>query len=104
MIQKLSDIWEKWSTIGIKVPFVSDPLRKEPSVTLLFSVVTFILTIISLIALHIQLNLVIATLTTIMTWIIATVFYLIRDIQKAKVDLDDRSIELENTNQDKDSK
>lgn len=86
---------ERWSTVGIRLPFLFDPVSNKPSITLLFTYVTFLLSIISIIVLHLKPDLVVATASTLIFWVLAVVFYLLRNLQKAKFDLDDKSIELE---------
>lgn len=95
MIQKLKDFIKGLSTMGINFPYAFDPVTKQASVTLLFAYTTFLLTIVSVIALHFKLDLLVATITTMGFWVIAVIFYLIRNLQKAKFDLDDKSFELE---------
>jgi hypothetical protein len=95
MWEKIKQIWSSWSTEGMKLPFVHDGATGKPSVTLLFTYIAFTLSVISVIVLHLKLDLVVATITTIIFWVLSVVFYLIRNLQKAKFDLDDKSIELE---------
>lgn len=95
MLVKLLEIWKKWSDEGMKLPFVFDSRTKKPSITLLFAYVTFINMIISLILLHVWQSLLIATSASILVWVIAVIFYRLRNLDKAKIDLDDKSIELQ---------
>jgi hypothetical protein len=37
-----------------------------------------------------------ATTITALVWVVATILYMIRKLNKAKIDLNDQSIELEN--------
>lgn len=101
MIQKLKDLYNQACELGFRVPFAYDAKTKEPSVSLLFAYSTFLMTVVSVIALHFKLDLVIATGTTMMFWIVSMLFYLIRNISKAKVDLDDRSLDIEGEDSDK---
>jgi hypothetical protein len=95
MIKYLSDKLEQWSKVGIKAPFFHDPTTDKPSITLMFPYVSFTLLIISSIALHFFPSLIIASLFMAMIWIASTVFYMIRKINKAKIDFDDKQLELE---------
>ena len=95
MLKKLSALWEKWSTDGLRVPFIWDATTNKPSMTLMFPYIGFLLCIISLIALHFSASLFLATATTIGFWVLGVVFYLMRRIQKMRLDLDDKEIELE---------
>jgi len=93
-MSKLSKLWEKWSIKGLFLPFVHDPVTKKPSITLLFPYITFVLATISLVLLHVWPSMFIATVTSILFWVIATIFYMIRKINKSKIDLNDMSIEI----------
>ena len=92
---------------GIHFPYAFDPVTKLPSITLLFPYVTFVLAVISLVALHFKPELLTATLTSIAFWGIAVVFYRMRKIDKLKfnastgaveVDSDDNNNKEEDTN------
>lgn len=96
MLSWLSNKWKQWSDTGLRFPFAYDPVRNKPSVTLLFPYITFVLAVLSTIALHFKASLAIASWTSIGFWIIATVLYMMRHLTRAKFDLDDKSIELDN--------
>ncbi len=104
MIQKLKDLWVQASTSGLLIPFVKDPVNQQPSVTLLMVLTSFLMTVVSLVALHLKADLLIATGTTMLFWIIGMVFYLIRNIQRAKFDLDDKSFDIEGDKEDEEKK
>lgn len=96
--------WARWAKDGIKWPFMHDPVNGKPSITVLFSYVTFVLTVISVIALHFYPQTLTATGVTMGFWGMATVFYMLRKISKAKFNADERSFELEGeTSPDDDS-
>lgn len=80
---------------GIRFPYAYDPISKKPSITLLFAYTTFILALISTICLHFWLDTVVATGTSIAFFVITLIFYRLRKLDKAKIDFDDKSIELE---------
>lgn len=88
--------------VGLPLPTAQEQPEGRPSFTLLSVNVTFWLMIGSLVALHVNQKLLIPTCTSIMTWVIAMVFYKIRNLSKAKLDLDDRSIDLEGEPEKKD--
>lgn len=92
---KIKNIWKSMSTKGVHLPFVHDPVSGKPSITLLFPYVTFVLSVISIIALHFKPSLVIATTTTLIFWGVSVVFYMLRKISKATFDVSDGSFELE---------
>lgn len=95
MFEKILLKWRSWATNGIYLPFIHDPSTKTPSITLLFPYVTFALSVASIIALHFKIELFVATTTTLMFWLVSTILYMIRRITKAKIDLDDKSVELD---------
>ncbi|PCI45901.1 MAG: hypothetical protein COB41_00495 [Proteobacteria bacterium] len=94
-MSKFSNLWTKWSEKGLKFPFVNDPVTNKPSITLMFPYITFVASIISLILLHIWPSMILATSTTIMFWAISVIFYMIRKLNKTKIDFANRSIELD---------
>lgn len=96
MLKKLSELWDKWSTIGVKLPYLFDPTTNQPSITLGMLYISSLIMFGSLIGLHIKDTLLSATITTIMVWIIAYVMYRLRKLDKFKIDLDDKEIELSN--------
>ena len=95
MIERFLQRWKDWSLNGLHVPFIHDSSTNKPSITLAFPYITFILSIISIVSLHFNKDLFVATATTLMFWLVSTVLYMIRRITKAKIDLDDRAIELD---------
>lgn len=94
-MNKIKEIWGKWNKEGIRLPFIHDPVVNRPSITIVFPYVLFWICCISLISLHFFPDLVIATWTGIGFWTISTILYMFRKLQKAKFDLDSKSIEIE---------
>jgi hypothetical protein len=80
---------------GLKLPLAYDPVTKKASITILFAWVSFALALSSIVLLHKFQSILPATIMSMIFWVISTVFYLIRKIQKAKIDLDDKSIDIE---------
>lgn len=91
----IKEFFKNASENGLRLPFAFDPVKNAPSVTLFFMYLAGLLVLISLVLLHINDKFVVATSATIIFWILTTVFYLIRTIARAKIDLDDKSLELE---------
>lgn len=89
--------WKKWCEEGLRWPYLHDPVSKKPSVSLMFPYITFIMAMVSVICLHFWPSMVLATWTSIGFWIIATVFYMIRKINKAKFSLEEKSFEIANS-------
>lgn len=97
MINKLKQIWKNWCDVGVRLPYLYDPTTELPSITLGMLYITSLIMFTSLIALHFQDNLLTSTLTTVMVWLLAYVMYRLRKLDKVKFDLDDKTIELEDT-------
>lgn len=95
MLNFIKTIYKEMCETGIKFPFAYDPVTKAPSVTLLFAYITFVTMMVSLIGLHIYKQILQATLVSILVWVIAVVFYRLRELDKFKIDLKNQSVELE---------
>lgn len=104
ILSSIIAFYNKLSEEGIKLPFVYDAATKQPSITLMFAYVTFVLALVSTILLHIFDSLLNATITSICFWVIAYVLYRIRKLDKAKIDLDDKSIEFSGDGEDEGEK
>jgi cbb3-type cytochrome oxidase subunit 3 len=102
-MNKIKEFFRMASEEGLKLPFAFDAVSGKPSVTLFFAYVTFLLALTSTILLHFTDKIFTATVTTIIFFVINVIFYLLRRLTKAKVDLDDRSIELDGEEDDKES-
>ena len=98
-MSKLKELFVRWSTKGMKLPFVYDPESKAPSVTLSFAYITFFLTVISVAVLHFRADPMVASGGALIFWVLATVFYRLRKLDKVKIDLDDQEIELDSEEQ-----
>jgi hypothetical protein len=90
----------RFSENGFTVPLIKDSVTGKPSITFTCAYFSFILMMVSLIGLHFKLQLVVATTASFFFWVTAMVLYMIRKINKAKIDVDDQSIEIENTRKD----
>jgi len=95
MLSKIKEFVKSWSERGLDLPFFRAVVENKISITMWFAYISFIIMITSVIALHFKSNLLIPTLVTISVWVIATIFYLIRRIHKAKLDFTNKSLELE---------
>jgi hypothetical protein len=96
MWNKIKEMWSGWSTVGLKLPFMFDPVEKKPSVTLVFPYVTFAMACGSVLALHFFQGLLTATMVSIGFWAAATILYMIRKVNKMKVNFTDKSMDIEN--------
>jgi hypothetical protein len=79
---------------GIKLPHAYDPALKQPSFRLLTAYSSFILAFSSIIALHFHPEVLAATGTAIAFFGLNMVFYMLKKLQNAKIDLDDKEISL----------
>lgn len=94
-----SNICEK----GLKLPFIYDAVSKLPSVTLFFAYVTFLVMLVSLICLHFFGQILQATIASILVWVLAVIFYRMRELDKINLNLKTGSIDLEDTPDEKDN-
>jgi len=91
----LNTTWTRWSEEGVRVPVAYSPAAGKPSVTLLLVHLSSWASIASLAFLHWRDDKWIPTAGVLIWWAMCMVFYLMRTLQKFKVDLDDKQIELE---------
>ena len=92
---------------GLRVPFAYDSFTKQPSITLFFAYVTFVIMMLSLIGLHVYKQILQATLLSVLVWVLALVFYRLRELDKINLNLKTGSIGLEDddiSNNNKDVK
>jgi hypothetical protein len=87
------------SPTGLQAPHIYDHASQQPSFRLLCAYVTFLLAVCSVVALHFF-EVSIATWTAIGLYSLSMVFYMLKRLVKAKIDLDDKSIELESEEKD----
>lgn len=99
-MNKLLEIWTRWSEEGLRLPFLFDASTKQPSITLGLLYIASLLMFGSLIALHLDSALISATLVTMLVWVLAFVFYKMRKIDKLKLDLQNKQIDLEDNSSD----
>lgn len=99
-MKKIFETWKRWSHEGMRWPFLHDPVTGKPSITLLFPYITFVLALTSIVLLHLWPSMVIASTFSLVFWAMATIFYMIRKLNKAKFNLEDRSFELDGGNDD----
>lgn len=92
-------IWEKWGTEGMKWPFVHDPVKGKPSVTLLFFYISFFMAALAVSTSSIMLILkgdyLIATFMPMIMMYSGFIFYRLRRLDSVKIDLESKSINLE---------
>lgn len=84
-------------TRGLYVPHAFDGRDKKPSIRLLFAVISFCMACCSLAALHVSDGFLVPSIATVTFFVICTVFYMLRDLDKAKINLKEQSFELEDT-------
>lgn len=105
---KVIDKFRKWSREGMAWPFVHDPTTKQPSVTLMFFYISFVVAV-SYIAVSSGMliakgDYLSATLMPTMLLLLGFVFYRLRQLDKVKIDLDDKEIELSSSHGDEEGK
>jgi hypothetical protein len=102
--QNIKDALVKSSKEGIYLPVMHDASTAKASATLFFMYIANLLAIVSLIWLHFQNDAFVATVTTAIYSVVWTVLYMMRRIQKAKFDLDDKEFELEGEDEEEPAK
>lgn len=98
-LRKLKALIKLSSTRGLYLPIAYDGPRKPPSARLFFTHVSFYIAALSVILLHAKIELLTASITAICFFALCTVLYMLRDLRKAKLDLDDKEIELESSDE-----
>lgn len=97
---------KEWSKRGMHWPFVHDPTSEQPSVTLMFFYISFVIAALivgaSSIASLIKGDYLTATFMPITMYVLGFVFYRLRRLDSFKIDLDDKSIELDGGEDKKD--
>lgn len=99
MISKLKEGLKNACENGLRFPYAHDPISKKPSVTLLTYYTSFYMTVGSLIYLHSKSDPITAAAMTMLFWVLSYIFYRIRKLDKAKISLKDKSIELDATDE-----
>lgn len=93
----LITIIRNWSERGVRLPYAYDAISEKPSITLLFLWLYSVALLISIINMHVNAEPLTAGIFTATVWALSTIFYMLRKLTSAKVDLDDKSFELENS-------
>jgi hypothetical protein len=96
MLDNIRTWVDKKGREGIRFWYALDVTTGKPSITLFMSYVSFILACGSLIALHFRESLLTATAMSFVFTGMMIVFYMIRSLNKASINLKDKSINLEN--------
>jgi hypothetical protein len=94
MFNKIKRFFEYAAAHGLNLPAAYDKDKDGPSMSLFFAYLAFFCTLILIVTLSIQ-NIELGVLASIIYSTLQTVFYLLRRLSKAKIDLDDKAIELE---------
>lgn len=90
----LAKIANNWSKTGLKLPLIYDHTTGAASFRLFCAYISFITALGSVVALH-WFQVEIATWTAIGLYSLSMVFYMLKRLSKASIDLDDKSIALE---------
>ena len=103
-MQNMKDALKKSAEEGLYFPVAYDASKKQASATLFFMYLANVLALVSIIWLHFQNDPFVATITAAIYSVVWTVLYMMRRLQKAKFDLDDRSIELDSGEEESETK
>jgi hypothetical protein len=93
----IKDTLRKIAENGLRLPHAYDYETKKPSFRLLAAYTSFLIACLSVISLHVAKHTE-ATLTAIGFFALCMVFYMLKRLTKAKIDLDSKSIELDSDN------
>lgn len=95
MITKLKELFKFSAERGLNLPAAYDHQQKGPSSSLLFAHVSFFIASVSImILMYKDINL--GTVAAMLFSGLYFIFYMLRKLNKAKIDFDDKSIDLEN--------
>lgn len=96
ILQKIKDFFKVGAERGLNLPLAYDASKNGPSITLLIFYFAMLLTVGSLIAFHLEPDKLLQPALLTLTFLaMAFVFYRLRSLDKVKLDLDDKTIELE---------
>jgi hypothetical protein len=99
-MDKIKEFVDNAAKTGLKLPFAYDPVEKAPSITLWFLHLTFTVALFGSVALYFKPNLLQACCFSLAFWVIAMVFYRMRKLDKVKLDLNNKSIEIDGESKD----
>lgn len=94
---KLRKLWGEAGTKGLRIPHAFDPATNQPSVRLWFTHLSFFVALCSVLALHFFPALLLATGVAVLFFSLNMIFYMLRSLTKAKIDLNDQSLDLESS-------
>lgn len=104
MPQSVMNAIEIWAKRGMYWPYVFDPQNKEPSVTLMFFYIAFVIANLTICASSVMLlskgDYINATIMPMLQLVLGFIFYRLRNLDKVKIDLDDKQIELSDNSPD----
>lgn len=101
MWDKIKQIFEFSATHGFNLPGAYDNNIEKASVSLLFAHISFYIACGSILTLMYK-DIILGTMAAITFAALYFVFYMLRKLNKAKIDLDDRSFDLSNDEGNKD--
>jgi len=90
--------WEKWCKKGMNWPFVHDPVRGKPSVTLMMFYIgfftAFLTIMVSSVMMTIKGDYMTATIMPTMLMFSTFIFYRLRRLDGVKINLSEKSLDL----------
>lgn len=98
MLAKLKQAINLAISAGLPLPHAYDPVAKQASFRLLTAYISFLVAVGSIVSLHVWPSLLSATITSISFYGLCMIFYMLKKLTGAKIDLDDKKIELSNDN------
>lgn len=90
----IKGILKKAIDSGLPLPHAYDPAAKGPSFRLLTAYISFVVAVSSVVALHVWSSLLAATCTAIAFFGLNMIFYMLKKLTSAKIDLNDQELSL----------
>ena len=98
MIARIKQFLKDACTTGIHFPFAHDPSREQPSATLMFFYISYmvanLIVMVSSTLLLIKGEYLTSTVAPTVMLVLGFIFYRLRNLDKVKIDLNDQEIEL----------
>lgn len=94
-LKPLKTVLKAWGETGMRLPHAYDASTGIPSSALMYSYVSFLIAICSLIYVHWKPELLPVTGCACVFFVVCRVLYMLRNLHSFKADLDDKSLELE---------
>lgn len=93
-MSQIKALFAAWRKHGLSLPQAYDPAEGKQSFRLLIAYASFMLACVSVMLLHIWPSLLVPCLTTMTFFALCMIFYMLKKLTSAKIDLNDQEISL----------